>query len=168
MNVLGIDPGIRNIGFYRWNDNGENGSIRRTLRCPRKWAFERCLEEILSTARDWIRDYKVDVVAVEEVVWRRRRGMLPLAHVAGAVVGLALSMGKVVYLLTPAQKGKEVAVPKGWSQHEVDAQSLARVAYHAERVPSAATASIQRRRLAISAAGSARSNPLRNGKVGKK
>lgn len=167
MNVLGVDPGIRNTGLYLWRENGNGKDKHRTIKCPRKWPFERCLETILLEVWLWLQ-MGADVVAVEEVVWQRRRGMLPLAHVAGAIVGLALSRNKIVYLLTPAQKGKEVAVPKGWSQHEVDAQSLARVAYHAERVPSAATASIQRRRLAISAAGSAPSGRSRNGKVGKK
>lgn len=107
-----------------------------------------------------------DVVAVEEVVWRRRRGMLPLAHVAGLAVGIALGLEKVVYLLTPAQKGNVGKTPKGWTPHEVDARALARVAYHAESVPSAVTDSIRRRRLTLSAAALVPSVTSKNGKGG--
>ena len=156
VNVLGVDPGIRNVGLCLGT-----GTNQKTIVCPRKWPFERCLEHIMAEVRTWIDN--ADVVAVEEVVWRQRRGMLPLAHVAGAVVGAALAAGKIVYLLTPSMKGEVGSVPKGWTEHSADARALARVAYRAESVPSAATASIRRRRLTLSAAGSARSNGSKNG-----
>jgi len=163
VNVLGVDPGIRNTGLYYFG-NGNGKPWRRTVQCPKKWPFERCLEMILLEVAG--RLPSVDVVAVEEVVWRRRRGMLPLAHVAGAVVGLALQLNKVVYLLTPAQKGNVGRTPKGWTPHEVDARALARVAYHAESVPSAVTDSIRRRRLTLSAAVFVPSGRSKNGKGG--
>ena len=104
---------------------------RETIRNPRAWPLMRCVARIVDRISQ--EDMASGVVVAEEVVWQGRRGMLPLAHVAGAVVGAAYAMGRVVYLLTPSMK-KNGRKPKAFSEHEWDAYLLARRALRPDAV----------------------------------
>lgn len=121
--ILGVDPGIRNIGLAVVNEAGRL-VCRETVTNPRKRPFLKCLAEVVRKVRLHA-GVTCDTVVVEEVIWRGRRGMLPLAHVAGAVVGVAVERGCTTYLVTPAMK-KNGRKPKAWSEHEWDAYLLAR------------------------------------------
>ena len=128
--ILGIDPGIRNCGLVVINGAGRV-MVRETIRNPRAWPLMRCVARIVDRISQ--EDMASGVVVAEEVVWQGRRGMLPLAHVAGAVVGAAYAMGRVVYLLTPSMK-KNGRKPKAFSEHEYDAYLLARRALRPDAV----------------------------------
>ena len=98
---------------------------RKVLVIPVRDTFVQGVAEVVAEMHDLRGDLGYDTVVVEETVWRGRKGMLPLAHVGGAVMGAALALGCRVYLLTPSMKknGKKF---KSWSDHEWDALLLAK------------------------------------------
>ena len=122
--ILGVDPGTRNIGFAVIDGTGRCRK-RKVLVIPQRCTFVQGVAEVVAEMRDLHGDLGYDTVVVEETVWRGRKGMLPLAHVGGAVMGAALAMGCRVYLLTPSMK-KNGKKPKSWSDHEWDAFLLAK------------------------------------------
>ena len=122
--ILGVDPGTRNIGFVVI-DGGGRCVKRRVLANPTRSTFVQCVKAVVREMGDLQVNLGYDTVVVEETVWQGRKGMLPLAHVGGAVMGAALAMGCRVYLLTPSMK-KNGKKPKSWSDHEFDAFLLAK------------------------------------------
>lgn len=125
MRIIGIDPGIRNVGVVVADD--EKPLYYSTLTTPEK-DLAIVLGVYLRTLASLIKKYRPVVAALEQVVWqgRQRRNMIPLSHFAGAMTGLLVANGIPTYQLTPNQK-KIVTRRKGWTEHEKDAYSLTRV-----------------------------------------
>ena len=122
--ILGVHPGTRNIGFAVIDGTGRCRK-RKVLVIPARDTFVQGVEAVVREMEYLQEDPGYDTVVVEETVWRGRRGMLPLAHVGGAVMGAALALGCRVYLVTPSMK-KNGKKPKSWSEHEWDAFLLAK------------------------------------------
>lgn len=139
MIILGVDPGLRHTGYALVDGPRlvSRGTIDLSSPDPTPLTPVDVIPSVLRELVDLAG--LAAVGAVEEVVWQgqRRRGMLPLAHVAGAVAAWLLGQGIPVYLLTPAMKHKG-AIPKGIARrlktpHERDAYRLARFAARAEQ-----------------------------------
>ena len=75
MRVLGIDPGLKNMGWCLLIDGcpADGGTISLSRK------ENRCLERMTNWMIGLVHYTKADEVAVEEVVWQGRKGMLPLA-----------------------------------------------------------------------------------------
>jgi hypothetical protein len=132
--ILGVDPGIRNTGWCIISSKTGRAGRHGVIQPPgagnitTEWAVQYTLNKL----GEIIAAELPCCASVEQVVWqgRRRRIAIPLAHVAGAIVGFILGQGIPVYVLTPNMKPKDgvVPLPDGWSEHEGDAANLARVA----------------------------------------
>lgn len=131
MFTLGFDPGLINIGwaFCKDGDPVEVGTLH-----PPSGA----LPVVLSSLYPLLRYLgNPTAVAVEEVTWygRGRRGMLPLAHVAGFIVGHYLSEDIDCFLYLANQR-RTVRLPKkarAWDDHQKDAAAMGILAWRAIR-----------------------------------
>lgn len=127
MIILGVDPGIRNTGVAVLADGK---AVYRTTVSPKQRSklipseVIRCLTPVLNAV---ITKYTPSVTVVEEVTWygRARRAMLPLALVAGAIVGISIARHVDTYLLLASMRDKVKTWPKSWTEHERDAAALA-------------------------------------------
>lgn len=127
MIILGVDPGIRNTGIAVL-DGGK--AVYRTTVCPQQRTklipseVIRCLVPVLSAV---LTKYTPSATVVEEVTWygRARRAMLPLALVAGAIVGISIARNVDTYLLLASMRDKTKTWPASWTEHERDAAALA-------------------------------------------
>lgn len=128
MKILGVDPGLHHTGYALLDAKGravEHGVFEPPLKG--KNLVNLYLGYILPWFFALLQRTKPDVVVIEEVQWygRARRIMLPLAHVAGALAGLALAHAKV-YLLLAHQRGHgKRKKGKKWTEHDTDAFWLA-------------------------------------------
>lgn len=131
--VLGIDPGLRNIG---WAVARDGKVIAHGVFHPNKRKvvpLVSVIAQAVGFARDLIRKYRVGRVVVEEVRWRgiRARVLFPLSHVAGALTAVGVSMldSESVALVPPHQRGRAPRLPaiggRGATPHELDAAALA-------------------------------------------
>jgi hypothetical protein len=133
MDVLGIDPGLRSTGFALVREG--KVEYTHTFVCPGsgKQPVEEFLRHILEHAKFVLNEYQPDVVAVEQAMWYKAvaKVTLPLAHVVGALCGLAYARGARVYLLPARMKesAPKTRRLKAWSDHEYDAVLLARLLY---------------------------------------
>lgn len=128
--ILGIDPGLRHLGYAYIDEEGRVGE-HGTLVCPGagKQPTETYLDFTLPEIQKLLGE-EVDVVSVEGLTWQGspRRILMPLGQVVGAIVGLCWAAGKHVYLLPPQMK-KGVSPrrkPRDWTEHEYDAALLGR------------------------------------------
>lgn len=127
--LLGIDPGTRHTGWCV--TFGTKVVDHGVIHTPRRDSYPGVLGKIVSALRGVHSEWGPHAVVVEEVVWRGRRGMLPLAHLAGAFVGQS---PVPVYLITPAMKTKRNPPRSGkWSEHEKDAYKLTQAVLSVER-----------------------------------
>lgn len=127
MRILGVDPGIRHTGWCVLDDGKPVahglilvGGRGRLLVCE-------VLCVVIPSVRSLLKTYKPSAVVVEEVTWygRARRAMLPLASIAGAIVGCASSSNICTYLLMASQRDRKRKWSVKWSEHERDAAALA-------------------------------------------
>lgn len=127
MVILGVDPGIKHTGLCVL-DNGKP-VFTTTLIPPGRGKFlvSEVLCHILPAINAAISKYTPSVTVVEEVTWygRARRAMLPLAHIAGAIVGTSIARSVDTYLLLANMRNKTKRWPTKWTEHERDAARLA-------------------------------------------
>lgn len=165
--ILGIDPGIVNNGWAivrngrptKWGLWETPGRGKHTVATVLAWVLPR-LAKLVDAE-------KPDHAAVEEVVWQgiRRRITMPLAHVAGGIVGLLAARGVSVLVVTPSMKGHVDLTLRGDAgEHELDAARLAMRALDALRVEGDSSRSKRSRAeaLRIIAARSVPGLPCRN------
>jgi Holliday junction resolvasome RuvABC endonuclease subunit len=131
MLVLGVDVGYRNFGWCLVKVNGKPEVIEHhtaDVGNTTKW------RELLGVALSPFAGIpKPDVVSIEELVWYgKRKGVLALSHLAGAVAGYALGVWGAKPLFFNPREVKAVsrahAAPEGFTEHEHDALSLCRLA----------------------------------------
>ena len=127
--VLGIDPGLRNIG---WAVAKGGVVIAHGVFHPNKRKvvpLVSVIAQAVGFVGDLIRKYRVGRVVVEEVRWRgiRARVLFPLSHVAGALtaVGVLVLGSEAVVLVPPHQRGRAPRLKRGATEHERDAAALA-------------------------------------------
>lgn len=130
MLILGVDVGYRNFGYCLVRVNGtpeveEHGTI--DLGNTTAW------RSLITNALDELWDFNANIVAIEELVWYgKRKGVLALAHLAGAVAGYAYGTMKAKPLFFVPKLVKEMSrtypAPEGFTKHEHDALSLCRLA----------------------------------------
>lgn len=127
MVILGIDPGIKHTGLCVLDDG--KPVFATTVIPPQsgKVLVMEVLECLLPVLNAVISKYSPSVTVVEEVTWygRARRAMLPLALVAGAIVGTCIARRVDTYLLLAAMRNKSKRWPTRWTEHERDAARLA-------------------------------------------
>ena len=151
--ILGVDPGVKHSGYavVQGRTVLEHGVIVPPGRG--KLSAGQAIEAVLVGLEAVLRRHKITVAAVEEVQWYgyRQRITLPLAHVAGAVMGLLLGRGIPVYSilasqrrLCPVKRSK-----RGWDEHDLDALELAQLVQLAENVSDASAASDRKRLSAV-------------------
>ena len=75
---------------------------------------------------------KIDVVSIEQINWYgKRKGVLALAHLAGAVAGYFSALGATIRWF-PAREVKarsaKNGAPRGFDDHQMDALSLVKLA----------------------------------------
>lgn len=136
MILLGIDPGFRNCGYCLVEtNNGEQhakvlhkGTLK--LKSSKEWmtGIQTLLAELATELAD---RPSPEVVAVEMISWYgKRKGVLALAHLAGAFAGAFGGRARV--LLFPAvlvkRSTESYPTPKRFNEHEADALSLCRLA----------------------------------------
>lgn len=151
--IIGIDPGLRHTGYAVLQDGKvvEHGVI--LAKGYGKLPISDAIRVACGGIAPILARYHPDAVAVEQVGWygSRKNITLPLSHVAGALGGLVLSMGAVLYLLLAAQR-RPVALKRprrGWQEHDLDAYELAiRAKQHLDVVAAGGT-SIPRDLLAV-------------------
>ena len=135
MLILGVDVGGRNFGYCLIRVDREPEVLlheTRDVGNTRDWRI------LIPKALDWLRasvsivGYP-DVVAIEELVWYgKRKGVLALAHLAGAVAGYVLGEMDAKSLFFQPRDVKAMSRtyprPEGFTEHEHDALSLCRLA----------------------------------------
>ncbi len=136
--VLGVDPGIKHTGWSILTlDTGRvmaRGTIELVSR--RRVGLADVLtyldHALAAEVFPRVADVKVAVAGVEEVNYfgRAKRVVIPLAHVSGFIVGTLRARGIPTYIIAPAMKGPRDSIkcPVGWTEHEKDARTLARIA----------------------------------------
>jgi hypothetical protein len=127
MIILGVDPGIKNTGLCVLD--GGKPVFATTVVLPQrsKVLVMEVLQCVLPILNATITKYGPSVTVVEEVTWygRSRRAMLPLAIVAGAIVGTSIARNVPTFLLLAAMRSKIKRLPRKWTEHERDAARLA-------------------------------------------
>lgn len=134
MLILGVDPGYRNLGYCLVNHNGKTEILNHgvvDVGSTKDWHIG--LGLALTTLANVCAS--PDLVAVEELVWHgRRRGVLALSHLAGAIAGY-YKRGCQTLFFTPKEvkiASQEYPFPDDFSDHEKDALSLCRLALWAK------------------------------------
>lgn len=151
MRILGIDPGLRHTGFCL--TEGENRVVARGVLVPPgrgRIQPHQVLSAILPAVEKLIKQHQPTLAVVEQVTWygKGRRITLPLAHVAGGLVGFLLANKISVYLLLANQK-TILCRKRGWSEHEKDAYVLATEVRRYLAAENAGDVSTLRRRSAV-------------------
>ncbi len=128
MLVLGVDPAYRTLGYCLVKVNGTPEVVAHglvDLGSSKEW------RTLIPEAMSVLKPYPADVVVVEEITWQgRRKGALALAHLSGAIIGWAASIGSKVSLYLPRDVKAATAqgkFPSNFSDHERDAMSLCRL-----------------------------------------
>jgi len=135
MVLLGIDPGYRNLGYclVRTNNGTSHAEILQkgtlSLKTAKDWTIG--LPKLVGQLVDKIQT-QPKIVAIEMISWYgKRKGVLALAHLAGAVAGPFVATGSVIKYF-PASMVKQATLdypaPKNFNEHEADALSLCRLA----------------------------------------
>lgn len=122
--VLGVDPGIVHTGWAVLVDGKTKGHGLIEIH-GLNWI--NCIPIILSQLKTKvINKWEIDCAAVENVSWYRKSNkiILPLAHMAGAIIGFLMANTIVTYVLTSQMKAPK-RWPDKWSEHEKDAANLA-------------------------------------------
>ena len=131
MRILGVDPGLKHTGWALIDEKGKDkghGVFVPPLKG--KQLVNIFLGHILPWFEAILTLTVPHVVVIEEVQWygKGRKIMLPLAHVAGALAGLAVfhPTRPKVYLLLAHQRGHgKRRFGKAWQEHDTDAFWLA-------------------------------------------
>lgn len=141
MLILGVDVGYRNFGYCLTQINGKPEVLARgTLNLGNTRAWRSLVGKAFDVFETWTT--KPGVVAIEELVWYgKRKGVLALAHLAGAVAGYALGQWGAKPLFYQPRDVKAMSrawpAPEGFTEHEHDSLSLCRLAMGT--LPSAGT-----------------------------
>jgi len=92
---LGIDPSLRGTGLsvVQSKGNAYRLLISRTLKMPAKAPMSQCLAEIFRSVSDYIEEYQVDEVAMEQTIFVQN---YQTAQILGAARGAAMSAAGVL------------------------------------------------------------------------
>jgi Holliday junction resolvasome RuvABC endonuclease subunit len=134
---VGIDPGYRNLGWCVVETRNGTREVeilgRGTfgIKTSTQWVSQ--FEALLRQVAEWVLApfSPVEAVGVELISWYgRRRGVLALAHLAGACAALGLAVSSRVRLFPAAQVKAASAhypAPSEFTEHERDALALCRL-----------------------------------------
>jgi len=127
--ILGIDPGLRNTGVALLQDGKIIWKVTWVTPGKGKVPIGDAVKFVLNQLDAYIA-VNPDVVVVEQVGYQGTfaRIALPLAHVAGAIIGYWRGRKVPVYCLWAHMK--KAKAPRGssrWTEHEKDAAILATV-----------------------------------------
>lgn len=127
MLVLGVDVGFRHFGYCLVQVNGTPEVVARdtiNLGATTQW------RDLIAKGLALLP--KANLVSIEELVWYgKRRGVLGLAHLAGAVAGWAIANSAEIMFFQPMDVKAATRAgrfPKAFTEHEKDSLSLCRLA----------------------------------------
>lgn len=134
MILLGCDPGFRAFGVVVVEVRGGRSPRivkRTTLKNGPLAEWRQGLPTLLTRMKKIVTDTSPDVAGVEMITWHgRRRGSLPLAHLAGATYGLLWTVVPRVVFFTPHDvktMSRTFPAPPRFDEHQHDALSICRL-----------------------------------------
>lgn len=134
MILLGVDPGYRHMGLclVEANKLGVAKVLKKaTLKNGALKDWQRGLPKLVDKLEDFIGLYNVEKAGVEMIVWYgKRKGVLALAHLAGACYTLLLTKGFDVRFFLPKDvknNSLQYHAPQGFDEHQHDALSICRL-----------------------------------------
>lgn len=129
MIIMGVDPGLLNVGVAVYDTVTRKPLYQVTLSPahipPKNWLGR--VRWILNALGLLVEEHKPGWFVVETMVWQgKRRGVLPLAQAAGAILGFLFAHGPVTGVV-PSKVKERSRGGNGKTPHEVDALSLCRL-----------------------------------------
>ena len=106
MVILGIDPGLRNIGYGLINseDNYIKIITSGNFTINSKLSFPERLKSIYDNIQDLLNDYNPDVMAIENVfVNKNAKVSLKLGHARGVIILAVINRGIPITEYTPRE-----------------------------------------------------------------
>ena len=106
MVILGIDPGLRNIGYGLINseDNYIKIITSGNFTINSKLSFPERLKSIYDNIQDLLNDYNPDVMAIENVFVNKNANVsLKLGHARGVIILAVINRGIPITEYTPRE-----------------------------------------------------------------
>jgi len=107
MRIFGVDPGTATTGYGVLDTQGLNGFIYRgsgTIQTPKDLAMPERLQIVRSDILKLFREYRPDVVVIEQLFFfRNATTVIPVAQARGVLLEAAAACGLFVAEYTPMQ-----------------------------------------------------------------
>ncbi len=127
--VLGVDPSLRGTGWGVLRAGTPHPTVlaQGTISCPSKWTRSRCLGSIAETLAGVLRQYPIDLCAVEGLFHARNlRTALIMGEARGAALSAVATAGLPVYEIAP-RRVKLAVVGFGGAQKMAVAKMVQRL-----------------------------------------
>lgn len=111
MVILGIDPGLRSIGYglIKSENNCMNIITSGNFSINSKLSFPERLKNIYDHIQDLLNNYKPDVMAIENVfVNKNAKVSLKLGHARGVIILAVINKGIPISEYTPREIKKSI------------------------------------------------------------
>lgn len=106
MNILGVDPGLANVGWGVVSFDGKNFKAISygTIETPKEDSLQKRLFSIVSDLGTLSKKYKIDAVSVEDIYFAQNiTTAIPVAKVIGGIIYHFAENGIKTYLYSPKE-----------------------------------------------------------------